>query len=184
MKKLAIMATAATLCAAALADVWAPKPGLNSLAAARGEFACADAVTTNATASIAVKSVRTVYAYTNAYKNVTTSHEVYSFTITNFDGNAAIATNVWDSFSYDDWLWTNGVSKIVGPVTPSSTNVTETVPDGRRVSGTFVVTNDLVTISASDHYGLAAPESTTYVLGGQYLVTGASADDSITIYIK
>lgn len=70
MKKLAIMATAATLCAAALADVWALKPGLNSLAAARGELAC------------------------------------------------------------------------------------------------------------------AAPESTTYVLGGQYLVTGASADDSITIYIK
>ena len=184
MKKLAIMATAATLCAAALADVWALKPGLNSLAAARGEFACADAVTTNATASIAVKSVRTVYAYTNAYKNVTTSHEVYSFTITNFDGNAAIATNVWDSFSYDDWLWTNGVSKIVGPVTPSMTNVTETVQDGRALVASWTITNDLVTISASDHYGHAEPESTTFSLTGEYLVGGASEDDSIFIIVK
>lgn len=183
MKKIAMMATAATLCAAALADVFALKPGLNSLAAARGELAAADAVTTNASASIAVKSVRTVYAYTNAYAEVTTAHEVFSFTYTNYDGNAAISTNVWDSFSYDDWK-TNGVSKIIGNVAVSTTNTVSTVPDGRRISETFVVTNDLVTISASGHYGSASPESTTYVLGGQYLVTGASDDDVITIFIK
>ncbi len=183
MHKIAVLATAVTLCAAALADVFALKPGLNSIAAARGELAAADAVTTNASASIAVKSVRTVYAYTNAFVDVTTEHEVFSFTITNFDGNAAIATNVWDTFSYDDWT-TNGVSMIVGPVTPSTTNVTETVPDGRRISETFVVTNDLLTITASDHYGIAAPETTTYVLGGQYLVTGSGEDDVVTILIK
>ena len=184
MKKIAMMAAAALMSVAALADVFALKPGLNSLAAARGELAAADAVTTNASATIAVKSVRTVYAYTNAFAEVTTQHEVFSFVYTNYDGNAAIATNVWDSFSYDDWLWTNGVSMIVGPVTPSTTNVTETVPDGRRISETFIVTNDLLTITASDHYGIAAPESTTYVLGGQYLVTGSGEDDVVTIYIK
>lgn len=183
MKKIAMMATAAIMCAAALADVFALKPGLNSLAAARGEFAAADAVTTNASATISVQSVRTVYAYTNAFVDVTTTHEVFSFVYTNFDGNAAIQTNVWDSFSYDDWK-TNGVSMIVGPVTPSTTNVTETVPDGRRISEAFTVTNDLVTITASGHYGSASPESTTYVLGGQYLVTGSGEDDVVTIYIK
>ena len=183
MKKIAVLATAAMMSVAALADVFALKPGLNSLAAARGELAAADAVTTNASASIAVKSVRTVYAYTNAFVDVTSTHEVFSFVYTNFDGNASISTNVWDSFSYDDWM-TNGVSMIVGPVTPSTTNVTETVPDGRRISEVFTVTNDLVTITASGHYGSASPESTTYVLGGQYLVTGSGEDDVVTIYFK
>lgn len=183
MKKIAMMAAAAMMSVAALADVFALRAGLNSLAAARGELAAADAVTTNASASIAVKSVRTVYAYTNAFADVTTTHEVFSFVYTNYDGNAAIQTNVWDSFSYDDWM-TNGVSMIIGNVAVSTTNTVSTVPDGRRISDTFVVTNDLVTISASGHYGIASPESTTYVLGGQYLVTGAGEDDVITIYIK
>lgn len=183
MKKIAMMAAAAMMSVAALADVFALKPGLNSIAAARGQLAAVEALTTNASATVAVKSVRTVYAYTNAFAEVTTTHEVFSFVYTNFDGNAAIATNVWDSFSYDDWQ-TNGVSMIVGPVTPSTTNVTETVPDGRRVSQTFMVTNDLATVTASGHYGIASPESATYVLGGEYLVTGASGDDAITIYIK
>lgn len=183
MHKIAIMATAAVLCSAALADVFALKPGLNSIAAAKGQLTAVEALTTNASATVAVKSVRTVYAYTNAFAEVTKRHEIFSFAYTNFDGNAAITTNVWDTFDYDDWT-TNGVSKIVGPVSTSVTNVTETVPDGRRVSQTFVVTNDLATVTASGHYGIASPESATYVLGGEYLVTGSGEDDVVTILIK
>lgn len=183
MKKNLIMAAAAALALGALADVFALKPGLSANSAAVGKLVFADAISTNASATVAIKGIKTVYSYTNAFKNVTTPHEVYTFTYTNYDGNAAITTNVWDSFSYADWT-TNGVSKIIGNVAVSTTNTTETVPDGRRVAATFAKTNDLASISVSGHYGSTAPESAVYVTGGQYLVTGASDDDSVTIILE
>lgn len=184
MKKIITMAAVVACAAVALAEVFALRPGINAVPAARGQFLAADAATTNASATVTIKALRNVASYTNTYKTVTTPHEVFSFTYTNFDGNASIATNVWDSFSYSDWVWTNGASKIVGPVTPSMTNVTETVQDGRALVAFWTVTNDLVTISASGHYGSASPETTTFVFTGDYLVGGASEDDSIFIIVK
>ena len=92
MKKVITMAAVVACAAASLAEVFALRPGINAVPAARGQFLAADAATTNASAT--------------------------------------------------------------------------------------------VTISASEHYGSASPETTTFVFTGDYLVGGASEDDSIFIIVK
>lgn len=159
------------------------KSGLNTVNEA-GQVIAAEAVTASASATVALKSVSTVTTYSNEYASVTTPHMVYSFAITNFDGNTTVATNVWDSFAYPDWVWTNGATKIVGEVSTSRTNVTTSVISRRVPSASYTVTNDLVSVSASNHYGSGAPESATYFFGGRILVTGAAADDSVIVIIK
>lgn len=192
MKKSVILTAAVAMCAAALAEVVALRPGLNSAPSARGKVAAAQALTVSASATVAIKSVQTVTAYTNAYRDVTTAHTIYSFTVTNWNGSASFATNVWDSFAYDDWTTraetspgvTNYVSRIVGRVSPSRTNTTESVIFARLPGTSYVVTNNLVSISASGHRGEESPESPTYFLGGDILVTGAGEDDVVTLLVE
>ena len=194
MKKFVILFALSAFFAATatFADVVALRPGLNSAPSGRGRIAAAEAVTVEASATVALKSVCSVTQYTNTYRDVTTAHTVYSFTVTNWNDTAAFTTNVWDTFAYDDWTIqaetapgvTNDVTRIVGLVTPSRTNTTESVLFGRLPGTTYLVTNDLVTISASSHYGSDSPETTTYFLSGDILVTGAGKDDIITLLVE
>lgn len=192
MKKTLFALFALFAATATFADIVALRPGLNHAPAVRGKIAAAEAVTVEASATVALKSVCTVTAYTNAYRDVTLSHTVYSFTVTNWNNTASFPTNVWDSFSYADWMTTaevkpgvtSDVSRIVGRVTPSRTNTTETVFFTRLPGTTYVITNDLVSISASSHYGSSSPESATYILSGDILVTGAGEDDVVTLLVE
>jgi hypothetical protein len=192
MKKTLFALIALFAATATFADIVALRPGLNHAPAVRGKIAAAEAVTVEASATVALKSVCSVTAYTNAYRDVTLPHTVYSFTVTNWNNTAAFATNVWDVFAYDDWMTevetkpgvTNEVSRIVGLVTPTRTNVTESVIFARLPGTTYVVTNDLVSISASSHYGSESPESATYILSGDILVTGAGEDDVVTLLVE
>lgn len=192
MKKTLFALIALFAATATFADIVALRPGLNSAPSARGRIAAAQALTVSASATVAIKSVQTVTAYTNAYRDVTTAHTIYSFTVTNWNGSASFATNVWDSFAYADWTTraetspgvTNYVSRIVGRVSPSRTNTTESVIFARLPGTSYVVTNNLVSISASGHRGEESPESPTYFLGGDILVTGAGDDDIITLLLE
>ena len=85
MKKTLFALFALFAATATFADIVALRPGLNQAPAVRGKIAAAEAVTVEASATVALKSVCTVTAYTNAYRDVTLSHTVYSFTVTNWN---------------------------------------------------------------------------------------------------
>ena len=98
-----------------LAALLTLQPGYNNTGAA-GEVVAVSAATSNATATVAIKSVNTLTTYTNTTAQVVTFETAYALTYTNYDGAAAIATNVLGYVDYD-YFKTNGVSKIIkGPV--------------------------------------------------------------------
>ncbi|MBQ1428842.1 MAG: hypothetical protein IIZ06_04160, partial [Kiritimatiellae bacterium] len=101
---------------------------------------------------------------------------------TNYDGAAAIATNVLGYVDYD-YFKTNGVSKIIqGPVR-FDLPTTNTVVTGQAISGYYAATNDIGSVTTSAHFGQAAITNKV-LFGGGVLVTGAADGDIIKIIIK
>ena len=156
-------------------------PGYNNTGAA-GEVVAVSAATSNATATVAIKSVNTLTTYTNTTAQVVTLETAYALTYTNYDGAAAIATNVLGYVDYD-YFKTNGVSKIIkGPVR-FDMPITNTVVTGQAISGYYAATNDIGSVTTSAHFGQAAITNKV-LLGGGVLVTGAAEGDIINILIK
>ena len=156
-------------------------PGYNNTGAA-GEVVAVSAATSNATATIAIKSVDALTTYTNTTAQVVTFETAYALTYTNYDGAAAIATNVLGYVDYD-YFKTNGVSKIIqGPVR-FDLPITNTVVTGQAIYGYYAATNDIGSVTTSAHFGQAAITNKV-LFGGGVLVTGAAEGDIINILIK
>ena len=156
-------------------------PGYNNTGAA-GEVVAVSAATSNATATVAIKSVDALTTYTNTTAQVVTFEAAWRVVYTNFDGEAAITTNVvgyldWDAFK------TNGVSKIISDPVRFDLPTTNTVVTGQAISGYYAATNDIGTVTTSAHFGQAAITNKV-LFGGGVLVTGAADGDIIKIIIK
>ena len=163
-----------------LAALLALNPGYNNPGVA-GEVVAIEAATTNATATIDIKSVQSITAYTNATAQVINFETAYALTYTNYDGSAAIETNVIGWVDYD-YFKTNGVSKIISGPTRFDMPTTNTVITATLPAATYAKTNDLATVTTSAHFGSVVTNA--YLFGDGILVTGAAEGDSIKVLIK
>ena len=163
-----------------LAALLTLNPGYNNPGVA-GEVVAIEAATTNATATIAIKSVQSITAYTNATAQVVNFETAYALTYTNFDGSAAISTNVMGWVDYD-YFKTNGVSKIISGPTRFDMPITNTVIVATLPAATYAQTNDLATVTTSAHFGNVTTNA--FLFGDGILVTGAAEGDSIKVLLK
>lgn len=164
-----------------LAALLTLQPGYNNPGAA-GEVVAIEAATTNATATIAIKSVQSITAYTNATAQVVNFETAYALTYTNYDGNAAIKTNVIGYVNYADFKTTNGVNKIISGPTRFDMPITNTVITATVPAATYAKTNDLATVTTSAHFGNVTTNA--FLFGDGILVTGAAEGDSIKVLLK
>lgn len=181
MKKLIFsLATVAALSLLAVTPV-ALRPGENKPPV--GEIAALEAVTTNAAATVKVDYVVSVLAYTNALAQTIDAGRRYDFGLTNWNGVAYVATNSWKRFDFSDWT-VNGTNHVVGPITSTNLVVTNTFPI--LVPGpVYVKTNSVFSATASGHYLMATNPAVRFFSGkGKLVVSGASADDSLTLFVK
>ena len=163
-----------------LAALLTLQPGYNNPGVA-GEVVAIEAATTNATATIAIKSVQSVTAYSNITAQVVNFETAYSITYTNYDGSAAISTNVIGYVDYD-YFKTNGVSKIISGPTRFDMPITNTVITATVPAATYAKTNDLATVTTSAHFGNVTTNA--FLFGDGILVTGAAEGDSIKVLLK
>lgn len=150
---------------------------------AEGEIVAVSAATSNATATVAVKTVSTFTTYTNATAEVVSYEPAWALTYTNFDGEASISTNVLGRVNYDDFTTTNGVRKIIAGPTRFDMPFTNTVVLATLPAETFTATNDVATLTAAGHFAFA-PITNKFLLGEAVLITGAEKTDTINILIK
>lgn len=155
-------------------------PGYNNPGAA-GEVVAVEAATSNATATVVLKTVSALTVYTNATAKVVGFETAYALTYTNYDGEAAIATNVLRYVDYD-YFRTNGVTKIIAGPTRFDLAVTNDVVTGQLPAATYVATNDLATVTTSGHFGHVATNAV--LLGDAILVTGAQPGDVVKVLVK
>ena len=148
-----------------------------------GEVAAFEAVTASNAAALKVSCVVTVRETTNAVAQTVERKVRYDFALTNWNGEAFVQTNVYDRFAWSDWE-VDGTNHVC--VAPSATNVVVTNTFTIGVPGrTFAVTNALFDASSASHYLMATNPSLKYLSGrGSLVVTGASADDKLTLFIK
>lgn len=146
-----------------------------------GEVVAIEAATSNATASVVVKSVESYTLYTNATAKVVSYEPAWALTYTNYDGEASVSTNV---VGYLDlgYFTTNGVSKIIAGPTRFDMPTTNTVVTASVAAETYTATNELATISCTDHFGVAVTNA--YLFGGALLIEGAEECDKINLLIK
>jgi hypothetical protein len=163
-----------------LAALLTLNPGYNNPGVA-GEVVAIEAATTNATATIAIKSVQSITAYTNATAQVVNFETAYALTYTNYDGSAAISTNVIGYVDYD-YFKTNGVSKIISGPTRFDMPITNTAIVATLPAATYAKTNDLATVTTSAHFGNVTTNA--FLFGDGILVTGAAEGDSIKVLLK
>ena len=164
-----------------LAALLTLQPGYNNPGVA-GEVVAIEAATTNATATIAIKSVQSVTAYSNITAQVINFETAYAITYTNYDGNAAIKTNVIGYVNYADFKTTNGVNKIISGPTRFDMPITNTVITATVPAATYTKTNDLATVTTSGHFGNVTTNA--FLFGDGILVTGAAEGDSIKVLLK
>ena len=155
-------------------------PGYNNAGRA-GEVVAVQAATASATATVQVKAVDALTVYTNTTAQVVSFETAYALVYTNFDGNAAIETNVMRYVDYD-YFKTNGVSKIISGPTRFDMPITNTVITGRAPSAFYAVTNDLATVTTSGHFGSVTTNGC--IFGGGILVEGAAEGDTIKLILK
>ena len=165
---------------AAHAALLSLSPGYNNPGAS-GEVVAIEAATSNAAATVALKTVQTFTVYTNATAQSISYETAYALTYTNFDGSAAISTNVIGYVDYSAFR-TNGVSKILTGPTRFDLPITNTVVVASIAAATYTKTNDLASVTTSDHFGSATTNA--FLLGDAILVTGATDGDSIKVLVK
>lgn len=163
-----------------LAALLTLSPGYNNPGAA-GEVVAIEAATSNAAATVSLKTVKSFTTYTNATAQVVGFETAYALTYTNFDGAAAISTNVVGYVDYD-FFRTNGVSKIVSGPSRFDMATTNTIVVGQLPSATYVKTNDLASVTTSGHFGSVTTNAA--LLGDAILVTGAADGDQIKVLLK
>jgi hypothetical protein len=157
--------------------------GLGESASPSGEVLAFEAITASNAPSITVKCVNSVRETTNAVAQNVSTHTRYDFGLTNWNGSAYVATNTFDRFVYSDWT-VLGTNHVAGAVTSTNVVVTNSFTIG--VPGrTFFVTNTIFSASAANHYLMATNPATRFLSGaGRIIVTGASAGDRCTLFVK
>lgn len=163
-----------------LAALLALNAGYNNPGAA-GEVVAIEAATSNAAATVTLKTVKSYTVYTNATAQVVGYETAFALVYTNFDGAAAISTNVIGYVDYDAFK-TNGVSKIISGPSRFDMTVTNTVVVGQLPAETYAETNDLASVTTSGHFGSATTNA--YLLGDAILVDGAADGDQIKVLVK
>ena len=165
-----------------LAALLTLQPGYNNTGAA-GEVVAVSAATSNATATVAIKSVESLTTYTNTTAQVVTFEAAWKVVYTNFDGSAAITTNVVGYLDWDAFKATNGVQRIINDPVRFDMPITNTVVTGSAISGYYAATNDIGSVTTAAHFGQAAITNKV-LFGGGVLVTGAADGDIIKILIR
>ena len=155
-------------------------PGFNNVGQS-GEIVAVQAATSNEAATVSIKAIERLTVFTNATAEVITYETAYALTYTNFDGNASIKTNVVGYVDYD-YFKTNGVSKILGYPVRFDMTITNTVVTARVPAQTWTATNDLATVTTTDHFGHTVTNG--YLFGGGIVVEGAEEGDIINLLIK
>ena len=148
-----------------------------------GEVVALEAITTNATAAVKVVRVVSVLSYTNVTAYSIKEGVMYYFGLTNWHDVAYVPTNSWNRFDFADWT-ALGTNHVVGPIVASNTVLTNaftTLVPGEK----FWITNALFNASAANHYLMATNPATRFLSGsGKLVVTGASPEDRLTIFIR
>ena len=181
MKKLITVLTA--IAAAALFAATPVSLRLGENASPIGEIAALEAVTASNAPTVKVDYIVSVLTYTNVTAQSIKEGRQYNFGLTNWNGATYVATNSWNRFDFADWT-ENGTNHVVGPITSTNLVVTNTFPyavPGPR----YVVTNSVFSAAASGHYLMATNPAVKFLSGaGKLVVTGASASDRLTIFVR
>lgn len=148
-----------------------------------GEVVAINAATTNEAATVTISAVESLTTYTNITAQVVTLETAYALTYTNYDGSAAIATNVIGYVDYDDFTTTNGLNKIIAGPTRFDLPITNIVVTGQAQAETYTLTNELGTVTTSNHFGTATL-SGAYLFGGGVYVDGATDGDKVNVIVK
>ena len=157
-------------------------PGYNNVGAV-GEVAAASAVTASNEASVGISSVDYYTTFSNIVEREIRRANAWAVTYTNFDGEAAISTNVVGRLDYEDFQTTNGVNKIIGTPRRFELVTTNEVVSARVPVETIAQTNAVATIATTNHFGSATIGS-VYLLGSPLVVEGVDEGDAVKILIK
>lgn len=164
-----------------LAALVAVSPGENPSGAAAGEIAAVRLAATSSTA-LTLSKIETFETYTNIYADVISHETAYAITYTNFDGQAAISTNVVGYVDYDEFK-TNGVSKIIAGPTRFDLPITNAVVSGEAVASSIVATNAILSATVNG-FTVISPTNAWWFGGGSFLLTPADAPASASIIIR
>ena len=180
MKKLYAFLAAAALAFCANAAILTLSPGYHTPGVA-GEIVAVEAATSNASATVSLKAVTSFSTYTNATQEVVSYETAYAIVYTNFDGEAAISTNVLRYVDYG-YFRTNGVSKIISGPTRFDLPITNSVVVAKVPSATYEKTNDLAIVATLGHFGSVGTNA--FLFGDAILVTGAAEGDRVRVIYK
>lgn len=98
-----------------------------------------------------------------------------------FSFNGATPTNFVGYVDYDALVAAG--TPVVGEPQRYDMAITNEVVTGQAIADVYVATNDLATITTTNHFG-AATVGSTYIFGGGIYVDGAADGDKINIIIK
>ena len=155
-------------------------PGETPSGAAAGEIAAVRLASPTSTA-IELKTVETFSQFTNVYAETIHYETAFALTYTNFDGEAAIETNVLKYVDYD-YFKTNGVSKIIAGPVRFDLPVTNIVAVGEAPGETVTVTNTILseTVQGIETFAI----TNRWWFGGAWLLTPDDAAIQADILIK
>lgn len=163
-----------------LAALVTVSPGETPSGAAAGEIAAVRLAATSSTA-LELSKIETFTQFTNVYAEAIHYETAFALTYTNFDGEAAIETNVLRYVDYD-YFKTNGVSKIIAGPVRFDLPVTNIVAVGEAPGETVTVTNSILSATV-DGFTTLNPTNVWW-FGGSFLLTPEDASAQADIIIK
>ena len=165
-----------------LAAVVTVSPGETPSGAAAGEIAAVRLKSTSS-ADLELSMIETFTQFTNVYDEVVSYEPAFALTYTNFNGEAAISTNVLGRVDYDFFRTDAGVSKIIAGPTRFDLAVTNVVKVGEAPGPSVSVTNSIITATV-DGITTLNPTNVWWFGGGTFLLTPDDASAQADILIK
>lgn len=169
-------------CALILAALVTVSPGETPSGAAAGEIAAVRFKSTSST-ELELSMIESFTEFTNVYDEVVTYEPAFALTYTNYDGQAAISTNVLGYVDYDDFKTESGVSKIIAGPTRFDLAVTNLVQVGEAPGPTVTATNSIISATV-DGITTLSPTNVWWFGGGSFLLTPEDASAQADIIIK
>ena len=165
-----------------LAALVTVSPGETSSGAAAGEIAAVRLKSTSST-ELELSMIESYTEFTNVYDEVVTYEPAFALTYTNYDGQAAISTNVLGYVDYDYFRTEGGVSKIIAGPTRFDLAITNLVEVGEAPATTVTVTNSIISATV-DGITTLNPTNVWWFGGGSFLLTPEDASAQADIIIK
>ena len=165
-----------------LAALVTVSPGETPSGAAAGEIAAVRLKATSST-ELELSMIESFTQFTNVYDEVVTYEPAFALTYTNYDGQAAISTNVLGYLDYDYFRTDSGASKIIAGPTRFDLAVTNLVEVGEAPATTVTVTNAIISATV-DGITTLNPTNVWWFGGGSFLLTPADASAQADILIK